>query len=1010
MFPTQTKWIHSDSIDAIHDIRVQVCDFNGDGSFEVYLDINERISEKVDPKLILDQFKQIIKQTIGNPLVKLSEIQLADPSISKLEYDAIPLKEENEPNASTEHYLAFLQNSIQKHPNKTAIYFQDSSMSYIELLAQINRLSTTLSERGVKAGDIVGIAESRSPQFIYSIFALWNIGAAYVPLDPKTPLKRIIQICEEGNVNAIISSTLNEGLACQIIDPLLSPSISFDKSEQLRVHPDSTAYVLFTSGTTGKPKGVLIEHQALNNYLSYALNNYCQGDDIHVPFFTSTSFDLSITSILLPFMKGGSMSIFPDDFQDGPDLSVMEVIKNNSISFLKATPSHLELIKNEVLTESKINTLVIGGESLSVEQLKRTRKQFPKGCLIYNEYGPTESTVGCIVELTTGVDYENNTSVPIGRPIHGTKAYIIDSTGAPSPKGVKGELVLAGKSLAKGYINTKTEAFQNDAFYFQSTIYKTGDLARLNFENKFEFHGRIDSQMKVKGFRVEPQEISNQLIQLPHISGAHIIQYQFNPNNKPNVHHCEQCGIPSTYPNIEFNKDGVCNLCTSFDQYREKALQYFGNMERMETIFSNQEKGPQYDCLALLSGGKDSTFMVAKLAEMGLRVLCFTLDNGYISEEAKSNIRRVVRALNVDHLFGETPEMNKIFVDSLKTHCNVCNGCFKTIYTMSMNLALEKKIPFIVTGLSRGQFFETRLTEELFINSDASPESVDTRILEARKAYHQVDDAVKKLLDVSAFENDAIFDKVHFLDFYRYCDVELAELYEYLESKLPWIKPTDTGRSTNCLINQVGIYIHKKEKGYSNYAYPYSWDVRMGHKKREESMEEIDEYIDEVEVHRILEEIGYSTSGTEMQLLAYYTGDRQDSEKLHEHLKDILPSYMIPNNFIYVDSFPLTKNGKIDEAQLTQTIPKPALSNYVKPKTDLENFLQEIYQDILNIQDIGVESNFIHIGGTSLHAIRIAARVKSSIEFDLPLNYLFQYPTIRKLAQQVEKDMIQIMG
>jgi len=135
--------------------------------------------------------------------------------------------------------------------------------------------------------------------------------------------------------------------------------------------------------------------------------------------------------------------------------------------------------------------------------------------------------------------------------------------------------------------------------------------------------------------------------------------------------------------------------------------------------------------MALLSGGKDSTYMLGRLADMGLKVLAFTLDNGYISEQAKANIRRVVTTLGVDHVFGSTPAMNEIFVDSLKRHSNVCQGCFKTIYTLAMNTAKEKKIPFLFTGLSRGQFFETRLTEDLFREKRVDLVQIDQTVMEA---------------------------------------------------------------------------------------------------------------------------------------------------------------------------------------------------------------------------------------------------------------------------------------
>ena len=229
--------------------------------------------------------------------------------------------------------------------------------------------------------------------------------------------------------------------------------------------------------------------------------------------------------------------------------------------------------------------------------------------------------------------------------------------------------------------------------------------------------------------------------------------------------------------------------------------------------------------------------MLGRLADMGLKVLAFTLDNGYISEEAKANIRRVVATLGVDHVFGSTPAMNEIFVDSLKRHSNVCQGCFKTIYTLAMNLAKEKSIPFIITGLSRGQFFETRLTEDLFNQPCSDLVQIDQTVLDARRAYHQIDDAVHRNLDVADLQGEQIFKEVRILDFYRYCDVNLDEMYEYLDRRLPWVRPSDTGRSTNCLINDVGIYVHKRREGFHNYALPYAWDVRMGHKQRDAALD-----------------------------------------------------------------------------------------------------------------------------------------------------------------------------
>jgi hypothetical protein len=397
--------------------------------------------------------------------------------------------------------------------------------------------------------------------------------------------------------------------------------------------------------------------------------------------------------------------------------------------------------------------------------------------------------------------------------------------------------------------------------------------------------------------------------------------------------------------------------------------------------------------------------MIGRLADMGLKVLAFTLDNGYISDQAKSNIRRVVETLGVDHVFGSTPAMNEIFRDSLCHHSNVCQGCFKTIYTLSMQLARARSIPYIVTGLSRGQFFETRLTRELFTDPELDVERIDEIVLDARKAYHRVDDAVCRLLDVEAFKHDAIFDEVKFIDFYRYCPVELDEIMAYLDRRVPWIRPTDTGRSTNCLINDVGIYVHKRERGYHNYALPYSWDVRMGHKTRDAALAELDDEIDETQVARILEEVGYSVDPSRSrggkQLVAYYTAAEEVPEpELRHHLATTLPDFMMPSHFVRLDALPLTANGKVDRAAL------PALggerpqvhSVFVAPRTKVEHDLARIWSEVLGVDRVGVRDNFFELGGDSIMAIQIIARAHR-IGLKLQPGELFETLTVEKLAR-----------
>jgi non-ribosomal peptide synthase protein (TIGR01720 family) len=329
------------------------------------------------------------------------------------------------------------------------------------------------------------------------------------------------------------------------------------------------------------------------------------------------------------------------------------------------------------------------------------------------------------------------------------------------------------------------------------------------------------------------------------------------------------------------------------------------------------------------------------------------------------------------------------------------------IYTLAFQLALQKGIRYIITGLSRGQIFETRL-EPLLRGEVYDISKIDDAVMRARKIYHRMNDAVSQNLDVSIFEDDHIFDDIQYIDFYRYWDVGLDEVYSYLDRNAPWIRPSDTGRSTNCIINDVGIYIHKKERGFHNYALPYSWDVRLGHKTREEALEELDDEIDMSEVKNILKEVGYDENQKahqiEKRLAAYFTTQKTLSiSKIRKFLGEKLPSYMIPSYYVQLDEIPLTPNGKVDRNNLP--VPedtRPELINdYIPPETEREQILAKIWAEAFGLQEVGIHDNFFDLGGDSIINIQVTTQATQKGLFFTP-KMLFENPTIASLAAVVE--------
>ena len=255
--------------------------------------------------------------------------------------------------------------------------------------------------------------------------------------------------------------------------------------------------------------------------------------------------------------------------------------------------------------------------------------------------------------------------------------------------------------------------------------------------------------------------------------------------------------------------------------------------------------------------------------------------------------------------------------------------------------------------------------------------------------------------------NDDVLNRVKFVDFYRYCDVELDEVLSYLHDRVPWLRPEDTGRSTNCLINEAGIHVHKTERGYHNYALPYSWDVRLGHKERDAAVAELCDGIDVARVSEILDEIGYdigsgpSAQTAHRRLAAWYVaGQPTSAEELREWLASKLPAEYLPSSFVALDTLPVTPNDKVDRAAL----PRPgdarttASTAYVAPSGATERVLAEIWADVLGVERVGVDDDFFDLGGDSILNIQIVTRARARRVVITP-QQIFERPTVAGLAQ-----------
>lgn len=988
---TQIQWLHPNAHDANNNLRLHVYDFEGSGTLTMELDCNDAAISPAQRNRIPAHLLTIFDSLLHSADQSISAL----PLLSAASHEA-DLACQTGPSKSSPHttILEAFADTLAENPDSIACECNGESLTYAALNTRADGFAAHLKSQGIAEGDPVLIHAKRSNNLVGAILGILKVGAFFIPVPSDAP---------KGRLDAI-SSLANPKLTLTDSDLIALPSGATQNLPQIA--SDLPAYAIFTSGSTGEPKGVQVDHGDLLEYIRWASETFGPSGPKSYPLYSSIGFDLTLTSLFVPLLTGGRIVIYADS-GNPTDLSVLDVFAQDQVDVVKLTPAHLSLLCEKGARTKRIKTLVLGGENLSTKLCMRALQTINSDITILNEYGPTEAVVGSMFHRFDPAK-DTKASVPIGRPADNTRIAILDAGLNPVPIGVSGEIHISGR-LANGYLNRPDLTAET---FITATdgqrLYKTGDLARTTEDGTIEYLGREDAQLKINGVRIEPVEIEAAFYSLPYVTQAYVTTHQrMRPPRANVVKACRRCGISSDVPDITIGADAICQICAGFDAYKSRAEVYFKKPEDLATVVSTlpSRKTGKYDAIVLLSGGKDSTYALYRFAELTGNILALTLDNGFISEGAKTNIRRVTDDLGIDHRFMRTPAMNAIFKESLTKHSNVCQGCFKTIYTLALETARNEGIPAIVTGLSRGQFFETRLTPELFENRAPSAEEIDSFVKDARLAYHGIDDAVSRNLNINV--DAETLNEIEIIDVYRYLDVPVSEIYTYLHARGAWSRPDDTGRSTNCLINDVGIYVHKKREGFHNYALPYSWDVRMGHKTRAEAVDELDDEIDTSRVTDILTEIGFDqtllSDAFQTQLVVYVSGENLDDASLRNQIAQKLLPSMIPAHIIVLDALPLTSNGKIDTAALPQPESHriSALWRNVPASNDTERQLFQVYMDILGNQSISVTDNFYDLGGDSIAAIQISI-LASDRGLAMEPNAVFQHQTIRDLAEHLD--------
>jgi hypothetical protein len=311
---------------------------------------------------------------------------------------------------------------------------------------------------------------------------------------------------------------------------------------------------------------------------------------------------------------------------------------------------------------------------------------------------------------------------------------------------------------------------------------------------------------------------------------------------------CNRCVLSRRVPGVSLDAAGTCNVCREYEKNKDAYDSYFGTLDDLTSLMDQaRRRVVTHDALLMYSGGKDSTYMLYRMVEMGYRVLALTFDNGYIPGGCFENIQGVCRDLGVESVVVSVPKakMDEAFAEGLKLHKTVCTSCFRGLTARGTEVAIERKIPVVMTGLSRGQIYDTKV-HMLVSNGVRDARDIERYLRQFRKSYHAATDKISRLIDDRSLRDPAAFEQIQFVDFYRYSAATKDEISAFIKHRAPfWRKPDHVGGcSSNCMINDVGINTHLEKKGYHNYAVPTAWEIRFGHLTREQALDELSAPID----------------------------------------------------------------------------------------------------------------------------------------------------------------------
>jgi amino acid adenylation domain-containing protein len=919
---------------------------------------------------MLRRWQILLEGVVTNPDTRLDEL----PLLTAAEREQL-LRDCNETRKAfpAERSLPELfEAQVAARPSALAVVSDHEQLTFAELNRRADQLAHQLRTLGVGPEVLVGVRLERSIELVIGILGILKAGGAYLPLDPSYPPERLQFMIEDAKPAMIL--TAEELSATGYTDQ----SHGSDADLIRRFDPCHLCYVIYTSGSTGRPKGVAISHQSLINHSLAVSAAYGLTTNDRVLQFASISFDVAAEEIFSALLSGASIFLPGEKVIDS--LGLLRLVEDEKLSVLNLPAPFWHAWVRELATTGRsvppcLRLLVVGSEKVSLEAFDAWRRLAP-GARLINAYGTSETTITSTLYEPEESAPAVGASLPIGRPIANTRAYILDLHLQPVPAGMPGELYIGGTGLARGYLmrpELTAERFIPDPFGLEAGVrmYRTGDRARFLSDGQIEFLGRSDQQLKVRGYRIEPGEIEFALKRHPAVREALVLAREDSSGDKRLVAYVTQ--------NAEISKP----LDKEAELEEEQLAQW--QIVHDDEVFN--QTAPLADPTFNISGW-NSSYTGEPIAAEEMREWVDDAVERILSLAPK-------RALEIGCGTG-------LLLFRLAQYCETYTGTDFSLAALSyvrQQLAARGGIDGEVVLLER-RADDFR---------DIEPNAFDAVILNSVVQYFPSVAYLLRVLEgaVRATRSGG---------FVFVGDVRSLPLLEAFHTSVEIFKSGDAlpveelqRRVSNRVSDEEELILDPDFFDALKEYLPQISHVEIL-PKRGRVQNELTRFRYQVVIH-----IGEHTAHADIQrskAWSEYANNPLQGKfarylipQLRNTLEEQLPDYMMPSSFVVLDEWPLTPGGKIDLHALPA--PDSARSQgqgaLVAPRTPVEQTLASIWSELLGLARVGIHDNFFESGGHSLLATQLISRVREKFQVEIGLRRLFERPTIELFATAIEE-------